>query len=140
MVRVTAEYASTISTQNFLSFGKYLYGITYEDAVYGWDYRGRSMGSSLDTDSRLATVQASFMGGHGISYSFSFDRASIGSPSPGSVNRLIPTPVTVNAAEIRLSVPLGQFKFDLAGRFQDDQLRPNRGALAGVESRIRFAF
>ncbi len=141
-VRVTAEFSSTISTQNFLSFGKYLYGVTYEDWQYadGWNYRDRTMGSSLGTDSRMASLQASFTGDHGIYYSFSFDHAAIGSPSPGSVNRLTTAPVTVNMGELRLSFPLGAFKFDFAGRVQDDQLRPRRGALAGVETRIRYAF
>ncbi len=139
VVRLTAEYASTISTQNFFSFGKYQYGVTYEDAVYRWNYRGRSMGASVDTDSRLASFQASFIGGNGINYSFSFDHAMIGSPAPGSVNRLTTTPITINSGELRLSFPLGQFKFDLAGRYQDDQLRPNSGGLFGVESRIRMA-
>ena len=139
-VRVTAEYASTISTHNIFSFGNYFPGITYEDGQYrdGWNYRGRTMGSSLGTDSRLASLQASFMGGHGISYSFTFDRAQVGSTLPGSVNRLTPTPVTIHAGEMRMSFPLGLFKFDLAGRIQDDQLRPRSGFLTAVESRIRM--
>jgi len=56
-IRFTAEYSSTISTQDFFSFGKYMYGTTYEDSKYtdGWQYRGLTLGSSLGTDSRLAT-------------------------------------------------------------------------------------
>lgn len=135
MLRLTAEYASTISTQNFFSFGKYLPGITYEDSQYadGWTYRGLTMGSSLGTDSRLATLQAGFLGRHDIRYSVSLDHADL------AANRLSSAPVVINAGEVRLGFPLGQFQFDIAGRYQDDQPRPRSGGLAAVETRIRMA-
>jgi hypothetical protein len=80
-VRVTAEYADTISTLNFFSFGKDEYGTTYTDYKYvdGWQYRGRTLGASLGGDSRLASLQASWIATNSITYTLSYYQAAIGS-------------------------------------------------------------
>jgi len=140
-IRFTAEYANTISTQDFFSFGKYIYGTTYTDSKYtdGWQYRGVTLGSSLGTDSRLSTIQASFTGARDITYTLTYDNAAIGSSQPGSVNIVTIAPVTINMGEMRMSLPLRGFMIDLAARIQDDQPRPDRGWLVAVETRLRVA-
>ena len=54
-VRLTAEYSDSVSTLNIFSFGDDLYGFSYTNGQYpdGMRYRGRTIGFSLDDDSRL---------------------------------------------------------------------------------------
>ncbi len=139
-IRITAEYADTISTQNFFSFGKDLYGATYTDYKYvdGWQYRNRILGSSLGTDSRLATLQASWLGAHDITYTISYDHAAIGSDQSPTTNTVSTSPVTINIGEARMRFPLKIASLDLAVRLQDDQPRPDRGFLAAVEAALAF--
>ena len=143
-VRFTAEYASTISTVEFFSFGKYNYGITYNDYKYtdGWQYRGRTLGSSLDTDSRLASLHASWLGPQNLTYTLSYYRAWVGSPNspfPDSQsatrypNRVSTEPVAIDVGEARVSVPFRNFLLQLGLRLQDDQPRPDRGFTAAGE-------
>jgi len=141
-IRLTAEYASTISTQSIFSFGHYAYGITYTDYKYvdGWQYRGRTLGSSLGGDSRLAMLQAGFTGDHGIAYTLTYDRAQIGSPDAPTANTVTTSPVAIDIVEGRMSFGLAKFsRIDLAARLQDDQPRPDRGFLAAIEAALRVA-
>jgi len=55
------------------------------------------------------------------------------------VNIVTTAPVTINTGELRLTIPLRDFKIDLSGRIQDDQPRPDRGWLVAVETRLRMA-
>jgi len=149
-VRFTAEYADTISTDNFFSFGKDFYGITYNDYKYvdGWQYRGRTLGSSLDTDSRLASFHASWLGPESVTYSLSLYRAWVGSPltnaaghiysASGLGNRVSTVPVTIDVGEARLKVPLKNWSVEVAVRLQDDQPRPNKGFEAAGELSINY--
>ncbi len=137
-IRLTAEYADTISTLNFLSFGKDVYGITYTDYKYieGWQYRDRTLGSSLDSDSRLASLQASWIGPHDITYTLTYHHAAIGSPQSPGTNIVTTTPVTINIGEARVRMPFSWGAVDVTGRFQDDQPRPDKGFQAAIESAL----
>jgi hypothetical protein len=148
-VRFTAEYADTISTQNFFSFNKDFYGQTYWDYKYqdGWQYRDRTLGSSLDTDSRLASFHASWPGAWNWTYTLSYYRASIASPntpemdSPlvaAGANRVSAIPVTIDIGEARVHFPFDQLSVDLAVRLQDDQPRPDRGFAAAGEVALAY--
>jgi hypothetical protein len=148
-VRFTAEYADTISTQNFFSFNKDFYGQTYWDYKYqdGWQYRGRTLGSSLDTDSRPASFHASWPGADNRTYTLSYYHVSISSPntpemdSPvaaAGANRVSAIPVTINLGEARMHFPFERFSIDLAVRLQDDQPRPDRGVAGSGEIALAF--
>jgi hypothetical protein len=148
-IRFTAEFADTISTENFFSFGKDFYGITYNDFKYvdGWEYRGRTLGSSLDTDSRLASFHASWAAPHDWTYTLTYYRAWIGSPNDpfpdnlsatGLPNRVSAAPVTIDIGEIRLHIPFHSFSADLAVRVQDDQPRPDHGFAAAAEIKLVY--
>jgi len=153
-VRFTAEYADTISTINFFSFGKDIYGVTYSDFKYvdGWQYRGRTLGSSLDTDSRLASFHASWPGPSNWTYTISYYRAQIGSPDtaaaheslvggplpPLSGNLVSAAPVTIDIGEARVHFPLKNLSVDVAVRLQSDQPRPDRGFAAAGELSINY--
>jgi len=137
-VRFTTEYADTISTLNFFSFGKDVYGITYTDYKYtdGWQYRNHTLGSSLDTDSRLAMVQASWPGALGVFCTLTYYHAMIGVPQSAGINIVSPTPVTINVGEARLRFPFDNFSFEVGLRAQDDQPRPDKGFLFAAETAI----
>lgn len=153
-VRFTAEYADTISTDNFFSFGKDFYGQTYSDFKYtdGWQYRGRTLGSSLDTDSRLASFHASWLGGHDITYTLTYYCAWVSSPqtaagheklvgpgiSPTSGNLVTTAPVKIDIGEARLRVPFRSLSIELAARIQSDQPRPDKGFAAAAELSINY--
>ncbi len=148
-IRFTTEYADTISTQNFLSFNNDFYGQTYWDYKYqdGWQYRGRTLGSSLDTDSRLASFHASWMGPQNWTYTLSYYRAWISSPNtptsnssivPAGANRVSAIPVTIDIGEARVHFPFDRLSVDVAARIQDDQPRPDRGFVAVGELALSY--
>jgi hypothetical protein len=141
-LRLTFEYTDTISTQNIFSFGRFFYGVSYTDYKYpgdGMRYRGRALGFSLDSDSRLLSLQASYVDGSNWSYALSLHRAQISTPFTGPANIVTTAPVTVDLAEARLGLPLPNAKLDLALRLQDDQPRPQRGFTAAFETALRIA-
>jgi hypothetical protein len=149
LVRFTGEYADTISTQDFFSFNRDFYGQTYWDYKYqdGWQYRGRTLGSSLDTDSRLASFHANWRSSDGWAYTLSYYRASISSPNTPTMNsavnasganRVSAIPVTIDMGEARLHLPLEALAIDLAVRLQDDQPRPDKGF--AVSGEVKFAY
>ena len=134
-MRVTGEYTSTIPTQNLFGFGTVGYGITYTDGKYpdGLRYRGRDFGFSLDSDSRLITLQANLTDTADRNYTLSLHRALVSRPQTGTANPLTTTPVTINYAEARVVTPFKIGILSVSGRIQDDQLRPARGFTAAAE-------
>jgi hypothetical protein len=138
-VKLTAEFADSISTLHPFSFGDNIYGFSYINAQYpdGMHYRGRTLGFSLDDDSQLAALQGSWTDAADRFYELSLYHANIGSRHSLGDNSVSTTPVLLNMGEARVTLPWRDFKLDLAGRLQDDQPRPARGFLASVEASLR---
>ncbi len=138
-MRITAEYTSSISTVNLFSFSDVGYGISYTDSKYpdGLRYRGRDFGFSLDSDSRLYTLQANVTDSYDRNYTLSLHRALVSRPQTGTANVLTPTPVNINYAEARVATPFYIGVLSLSGRVQDDQLRPAHGFTAAAEVTFR---
>jgi len=139
-MRLTAEYTSSISTLNLFSFSNVQYGVSYTDFKYpdGLRYRGRDFGFSLDSDSRLYTVQANLTDSADRNYTLSLHRALVSRPQTGAANVLTPTPVNINYAEARVATPFRIGVLSVSGRVQDDQLRPARGFTAAAEVSFRI--
>jgi hypothetical protein len=139
-MRITAEYTSTISTLDLFSFGTVGYGISYTDYKYpdGLRYRGRDFGFSLDSDSRLYTLQANLTDSSDRNYTLSLHRALVSRPETGAANVLTPTPVNINYAEARVATPFYIGVLSVSGRVQDDQLRPAHGFTAAAEVTYRI--
>ncbi len=78
-VRITAEFTDSIATQQIFSFGDYFYGFAYNDYKYlgGMRNLDRALGFSLDADSKLATLQASWLGAHNITWTLSYHHADL---------------------------------------------------------------
>jgi hypothetical protein len=146
-IRVTAEYTSSVPTANVFTFGDYEHGWAYNSQKYpeGFRYRGSSLGFSLDSDSRLLTLQASYDDAHDRVYSMSFDRAEVSNKCNviacaflGIYGNVVTTSaVTLNMVEGKVSLPFHNMKLDLALRIQDDQPRPSHGWTGGLEIALR---
>lgn len=138
-VRLTAEFADSVATKNPFSFGDYLYGFSYTNFQFtdGMRYRGRTLGFSLDDDSTLLSLQASWSDSVGRFYELSFYHATIGSSHSIGANIVSPEPVLLNLGEARVSLPWQGWKIDLAGRLQDNQPYPHKGFAAGAEMALR---
>lgn len=134
--RFTIEYTDSIATRDIFSFGNDIYGFTYNDYKYadGLRYRGAALGFSLDDDSRLASLQASLVDARNITYTLTYHHASISSPNSIGANPITTAPVNINIGEARLSVPFTRLTFQVIGRLQDDQPRPDHGFAASIES------
>ena len=139
-LRVTGEYSSSITTVDLFSFGTVGYGISYTDYKYpdGIRYHGRALGFSLDSDSRLASLQANLIDAHDRSYTLSLHHALVSRPLTGASNPITNTPVTIDYAEARVSTPTRIGLLGLAARLQSDQPRPSRGATAAVEASLKI--
>lgn len=140
-LRLTIEYTNTIATLNIIPFGSYVYGETYNDYKYpgdGMRYDGRALGFSLDSDSRLLSVQAGYLDSSGRSYALTLHRADVSSPQTGTANPLTSRPVIIDMLDGRVRLPLHGATLDIAARVQDDQFRPKRGLAAAVETALKI--
>ena len=138
-IRLTVEYTDSIATRDIFSFGDVGFGVSYNNFQYpdGMRYRGRALGFSLDSDSRLLTLQASAVDAGDRTFTLTLHRAQVSTPFTGPANPLTTAPVTIDIGEARVSVPWTGVKLDVAARIQDDQLRPKRGFTAAFETSLR---
>jgi hypothetical protein len=134
-VKLTAEYTDSVPTMNLFSFGDVLHGAAYNNSQYpdGMRYRCRTLGFSLDSDSTLLSLQASWTDRGGRFYEVSLHHAAISNPLNTSGNAVTTAPVHVNLGEARIGLPWNGLRFDLAGRLQDNQPRPHGGFAAAIE-------
>jgi hypothetical protein len=143
-MRVTLEYTDSVPTLNIFSFGNVDHGAAYNnyDYVDGMRYRGRTLGFSLDSDSRLLSLQTSWTADNDWTFEGSLHHAVISNPNNHTGNVVTTAPVIVNLAEARLAIPLPatRMKLDLAARVQDDQPRPDKGATGAFEAALTANF
>lgn len=141
IARLSLEYTDSVATTDIFSFGSVIYGYSYTNFSYldGMRYRGRTLGFSLDTDSRLVSLQLAWSDDGGRFYQFTLHHAEISDPENHAGSAVTTAPVAINLGEARFTLPLPWFKLDLAFRLQDDQPRPDRGFAASAEAAMHFA-
>lgn len=149
-VRITAEYTNSIATQQIFSFGDYFYGFAYNDYKYpgGMRFRDRALGFSLDTNSKLTTLQASWLGAYDVTWTLSYHHAHINAAAPAgaavysTINYFVSTaPVPIDIGEVRASFPLlDHLTVDAAVRYSSDQPRPGHGSQGAGELRLKYSF
>jgi len=142
-MRVTLEYTDTVPTVDIFSFGDVFHGSAYNNSDYidGMRYRGRTLGFSLDSDSRLLTLQSSWVDENNWTYEATLHHAVISNPHNTAGNVVTTAPVIVNLAEARVGVPVMEhLKVDIAARVQDDQPRPDHGATGAIEAELAVDF
>jgi hypothetical protein len=134
-LRLTLEYTDSVATADMFSFGDVVHGVAYNNGGYpdGMRYRGRTLGFSLDSDSRLFSLQGAWSDDEGRFYQVSLHRADISHPGNLSGNIVTSAPVSLTMGELRVSLPWQKVKLDLALRLQDDQPRPRSGFDAAFE-------
>jgi hypothetical protein len=155
--RMVTEYADTVPTLNWFGFDKHAFGAAYNNYGYvdGWRYRGRTLGFSLDSDSKLFSLSNQFIDTHGRSWRVVYYRARISTAqlaglqpvtppsiaySSVSYNSVSATPIDVNAVEAGLSIPFRRISFDLAVRGQDKRVLPEQSSRYSGELGINFKF
>jgi hypothetical protein len=149
VARLTVEYADSTPSLNMFS-GPAMHGFAYNNYSYrdGMRYRGRTLGFSLDSDSRLFSVQGAFTDHAARTYTLIYHRAKISDPLnlPGNPqetwgNVVTTGPVNMNVVQARVSLPIAvdsrDVHLDVELRAQDDQPRPRRGGLATAEVALR---
>jgi len=149
-VRLTAEFTDSITTQQIFSFGDYFYGFSYNDYKYigGMRNLDRALGFSLDDDSKLITLQASWLGAHNITWTLSYHHADINAAIPvgavvySEINFFVSSaPVPISIGEARASFPLTEhFTVDAELRYSSDQPRPAHGSQGAGELRLKYSF
>ena len=143
-MRVTLEYTDSVPTIDIFSYGNVDHGAAYNNFQYvdGMRYRGRTLGFSLDSDSRLLSLQGSWADENDWTYEGSLHHAVISNPNNTTGNVVTTAPVIVNLAEARMTIPLRQtnLKFDLAARVQDDRPRPDHGWIGALEAGLTASF
>jgi hypothetical protein len=151
-VRITAEFTDSITTQQIFSFGDYFYGFAYNDYKYlgGMRNLDRALGFSLDDDSKLMTLQASWLGAHHITWTVSYHHADINAaiPTGATIYAILPVynfvssaPVPISIGEARASFPLTEhFTVDAEVRYSSDQPRPAHGSQGAGELRLKYSF
>jgi hypothetical protein len=137
-VRLTAEYTDSVPTIDIFSFGDVQHGVAYTNYSYtdGMRYRDRTLGFSLDSDSRLLSLQAAWTDDGDRSYTLTYHHADVSNPLNTWGNVVTTAPVKINIGEARLTIPMESMKLDLAARVQDDQLRPDHGFTGAFEARL----
>jgi hypothetical protein len=146
--RLTVEYTDSVATRDIWGAGTF-HGFAYNNGGYpdGMRYRGRSLGFSLDSDSRLLSVLAAFTDQQNTEYSLALHHAEISTgqvaaPPNHWFNVVTTAPMIANIVQARVAVPFkfqnARLRLEIEGRVQDDQPRPHRGALAAVEARLTF--
>jgi len=138
-LRLTLEYTDTVPTWDIFSFGNRAHGVAYNNTGYvdGMRYRGRTLGFSLDSDSKLLSLQGAWTDAGGRFWELSLHNAHVSNPNNVAGNVVTLTPVRINMAEGRVSLPWNGLTLDLALRLQDDQPRPAQGFDASFELALR---
>jgi hypothetical protein len=141
-MRLTLEYTDTVPTVDIFSFGNVFHGSAYNNSDYidGMRYRGRTLGFSLDSDSRLLSLQSQWIDDHDWSYEVTLHHAIISNPNNKAGNVVTTAPVIVNMGEARLTIPFRGMKLDVAARLQDDQPRPDKGFTGAFEAGLTVDF
>lgn len=145
------EYADTVPTMNWFDFGQIVHGQAYNNGGYvdGFRYRGRTLGFSLDSDSRLLALTWRLTDSNNHRWHVAYYHAKISTPQlaamqavPGShfVNVVSTTPVTVNVGEAGVEWPLGAFAVSAILRGMNTTPTPHRGALIAGELDLTYGF
>lgn len=114
--RLTTEFSDTTSRHVWL-FGKQRYNVVYEHFIYrtGYRYKDRSLGHSLDSDSRLLTLSAQFNAANNWAYTAKYNRAEINIDGAGRNSVSVPTKnITIFEASVQGNMGFGDVKIDLS--------------------------
>lgn len=148
--RVTAEYTDSVATLNWFSFGKLIHGAAYNNGGYpdGFRYRYRTLGFSLDSDSRLLSLVGLVQDVAGRTYRVALYRANVNTSELAAIqavsdnprNVVSARPVVIDQLEFGVTIPWGPLRVELSVRGQDRQPYPRAGGLFSGELGIDYGY
>ncbi len=148
--RMSSEFSDTVSTRNWFSFNKREYGIAYNNFGYtdGFRYRDRTLGFSLDSDSKLFSLGGNIVDARGWQYTLVYHNVRISTPQLAAMqatkgfirNAVSAQPIRYDQIEIGLKLPYPRWTFELSVRGQEDQVYPDSGSDVAVEGGISFRY
>ncbi|WP_339862395.1 capsule assembly Wzi family protein [Paremcibacter congregatus] len=110
--RLTTEYSDTTSRHAWL-FGKQRYNVIYRHFIYGTGYRykTRSIGHSLDNDSRLLSVVTQYQSPNGWEYTAKYHHVKINIDGKGGNSVSLPNEtMDIFEASMQGDAGVGNFK------------------------------
>ena len=113
--RLTTEFSETISRHAWL-FGERRTNVIYEHFIYktGYRFKGRSLGHSLDNDSRLLSVIAQYQDSNNWEYTVKYHNANINVDGTGNNTVSVPNKnIDIFEASVQGNIGLGNIKVDL---------------------------
>lgn len=113
--RLTAEFSDTVSQLAWL-FGKRRNNVIYEHFIYqtGYRFKGRTLGHSLDNDSKLISVVAQYQDYSGWEYTVKYHNAKINVDGVGNNSVSVPKKyLDIFDASIQGDIGFGNLKVTL---------------------------
>jgi hypothetical protein len=145
--RIITEFSDSASS-NFVVYGTQPYNVIYEHHIYhsGYRYYGRSIGDSLDNDSRLFTLTGRLWDGDSrmlyLTYRYvQLNRDGTCAMLPGGggcAGGVSVNPENIHMLEVGVELPTKLGTFDLDGRLQSDQ--PNTPGVHDSAAAIEFGW
>jgi len=140
--RLTTEFSDTRDKLAWL-FGKERYNVIYEHFIYntGWRYKGRTLGHSLDNDSRLISVIAQYQDSNGWAYTAKYHQATINIDGTGKNTVSVPTKnISIFEASVQRDIDFGNIKANLSHSSDDIPLLGNNGAFTSFNIALTTNF
>lgn len=113
--RLTAEYSNTISKDYWFS-GQQRFNLIYEHFIYrtGYRFKGRTLGHSLDNDSKLLSIVAEYQDADGWQYILKYHRVKINIDGAGKNPLSLPRKdFSIFEASVLGKLGFGDIKIDL---------------------------
>ncbi|MBL4832201.1 MAG: capsule assembly Wzi family protein [Aliivibrio sp.] len=132
--RLTVEYTDTVSQHAWL-FAQKNFNVIYEHSTYRTGYRvkGRSLGHSLDNDSRLLSMVAQFQDSNNWEYTAKFHNAKINIDGRGgNTVSLQSQKLNIFEASVKGNIGIGDVQVDV--KYADDGILAlgNEGSFVSV--------
>lgn len=130
--RITAEASDTTGSLAWL-YGHHRIGIIYNHTIYsaGYRFKGRSLGHSLDSDSRLFSLAVQFSDANHWDYTIKFQRAEINIDGPATVATPVPNLNFLSDANINTNIFEASIQGDLGfGQFRVEVKHSTDGVLS----------
>ncbi|WP_168146378.1 capsule assembly Wzi family protein [Solimonas marina] len=150
--RVVFEFADSVATINAFDFSESFHGIAYGNAGYpdGFRYHDRTLGFSLDSDSKLVTMQLMFQHHDGWRLTLAVHRAMVSTPQLAQIqaagdpralhNVVSAVPLRFSEIDTRVSLPWGPLRGYLAMRVRNQALPNHLGGHVDGEAGLSWQF
>jgi len=140
--RLSAEYSDTVS-QNVWLFGEKRNNVIYEHSIYrtGYRYKGRSLGHSLDSDSKLFSIVGEYKDANDWAYTVKYHNTRINTDGVGNNTvSLSNKNIDIFEASVQGELGLGNLKLDLRHTTDGIPVLGNTGANTSIGVALELAY